>query len=208
MRILVFGAAGRTGRHVVEQALGHGHLVRAFVRSSPLAIDDPGVEIFWGDVRRFEDVEPAVVGCDAVVFAVGPGRERGAHVHEEGIGHVLHAMALHDVRALSAMSAAGAFARTDPRIPFAFRALMATVLKPVMDDLEAMERRIAASGVEWTVVRAGGLTDGPQTGVYRLSRDGSPLPKAGSIARADVAAVLLKAVEGGAFARQTLLVAG
>lgn len=193
---------------MVEQALGHGHDVRAFCHVRPLELSHPRLEVRRGDVRVFADVEPAVSGCDAVVFCAGPGGARGAEVLTDGVGHVIHAMTVHRVDRLAAMSAAGVFARTDPRLPFAFRVLIATALKPVYDALEEMERRIAASGLDWTIVRSVGLTDGPATGRYRVSSDGSMLRGTRRIARADVAAVLLKAVETGAFSRRTILVAG
>lgn len=207
MRILVIGAAGRTGRLVVEQALGHGHDVRAFLHSSSLDLTHSRIEPVRGDVRAFDDVAAAMPGCDAVVFAVGSVGGRETNVHSEGIGNVLHAMALHDVGSLAALSAAGAFARKDRHLNLAFRMMIATALRPVYDDLERMEQRIAASGVEWTIVRPSGLSDGEQTGDYRLSLDGSVLPKASSIARADVAAVLLKSVESGSFSRRTIAIA-
>lgn len=207
MRILVIGAAGRTGRLVVEQALGHGNDVRAFLHSSPLELTHPRIESVNGDVRAFDDVAAAMPGCDAVVFAVGSVGGREIDVHSEGIGNVLHAMALHDVGRLAALSAAGAFARKDRLLNLAFRMMIATALRPVYDDLERMEQRIAASGVEWTIVRPFGLTDGEQTGRYRLSQDGGLLPKASRIARADVAALLLKSVESGSFVRRTLTAA-
>ena len=40
MHLLVIGAAGRTGREVVSQALAHGHQVTAFVRSQSVGIED------------------------------------------------------------------------------------------------------------------------------------------------------------------------
>ncbi|MDZ4168313.1 MAG: NAD(P)H-binding protein [Coriobacteriia bacterium] len=207
MRILVVGAAGRTGRHVVEQALGHGHEVRAFTHSAPLDIVHPRLQVVTGDARSFDEIEPAVAGCDAVVFAVGSGGGRDVRVYSEGIANVLHAMASHEVDRLVAVSAAGAFARTDRRMSAGFRLMIATVLKPVYDDMERMEQRIAASGVDWTVVRPVGLSDGSLTGRYRLSLDGSLLPKSTRVARADVAALALKAVETGSFSRSTLVIA-
>ena len=33
MRILLLGATGRTGKHLLEQALDHGHIVHALVRN-------------------------------------------------------------------------------------------------------------------------------------------------------------------------------
>jgi len=207
MRIVVIGAAGRTGREVVRQALGHGHDVRAFVRSTTLDLADARLETIAGDVLSFDDVEHAVRGCDAVVFAVGSGGGREVTVFSEGVANVLHAMAVHGVDKLVAISAAGAFARKDPRISLGFRLMISTVLKPVYDDMERMEQRVAASGVDWTIIRPVGLTDGPLTGTYRVSLDGSLLPKAERIARADVAALALKAVETHAFSRSTLVVA-
>jgi len=208
--ILVIGAAGRTGRLIVEQALGHGHSVRAMVRSNGLEMSHERLEVVTGDVLDFEAVSAAVQGADAVAFALGSGggKDKDVRVFSEGIGNVLHAMALHDVTSLVALSAAGVFARSDSRMSLGFRAMIATVLKPVYDDLERMEQRVAASGVSWTIVRPVGLADTPATGRYRLSLDGTLLPKAARVSRADVAALSLKALESGSFDRVTLVVAG
>lgn len=208
MRILVIGAAGRTGRHVVEQALGHGHEVRAFVHLTEPTLSHQRLELVRGDVLVFDDVERAVDGCDAVAFAAAPGKQGALQVCSAGIGNVLHAMAVHEVPVLVAVSAAGVFARSDARLSLSFRIMVATSLRQAYDDLEAMEQRIAASGVDWTIVRAGGLSDAPQSGHYRLSQDGSILPKMARVPRADVAAMVLKAIETGAFTRRTLLIAG
>lgn len=208
MNLLVIGAGGRTGREVVTQALGHGHNVRAFVRSTQPGITHPRLEIVTGDVTSFDDVDAAMEGIDAVISTIGSGNGREVRVYSEGIANVMHAMAVHGVSKLVAVSAGGVFARTDPKLSLGFRAMIATVLAPVYDDLERMEQRIAASGMDWTIVRPSGLSDGEQTGQYRLSLDGSLLPKAGRISRADVAAVLLKAAETQAFSRKTILVTG
>jgi putative NADH-flavin reductase len=207
MRILVVGAAGRTGRQIVEQALGHGHTVRAMVRSTELDLAHDRLEVVAGEVLDFDTVDAAVEGVDAVAFAVGSGGGRDIRVYSEGIANILHAMATHEVLSLVAVSAAGAFDRKAPELGMGFRAMIATVLKPVYDDMERMEQRIAASGVSWTIVRPVGLTEDPATGHYRLSLDGSLLPKASRVARADVAALCLKALETGSFDRMTLVIA-
>ncbi len=207
MMILVIGAAGRTGRHIVEQALGHGHTVRAMVHSTELSVSHERLEIVRGDVLDFDAVNSAVEGVDGVAFAAGSGGGRDVRVFSDGIANVLHAMAAHDVSALVAISAAGVFARKDRRMAMGFRTMIATVLKPVYDDLERMEQRIAASGTSWTIVRPVGLSDTPATGHYRLSLDGSLLRKASRVSRADVAAVALKALETGSFDRMTLVIA-
>lgn len=207
MRILVIGASGRTGREVVAQALAHGHQVRALVHSTPLDAASHRVESVSGDVLEFDSVSAAVEGVDAVVFAVGSGGGRDVRVFSEGIGHVIHAMAVHEVPKLVAVSAAGVFARNSPKISLGFRALIATVLKSVYDDMERMEQRIAASGLDWTILRPVGLSDGPLTGRYRISLDGSLLSKSSRVSRADLAAACLKAATTRTFTRTTVVIA-
>ena len=207
MRIVVFGAAGRTGRLIVERALGHGHEVTAVIHATMPDTPDPRLITVFGDVREFGAVEAAVTGQHAVAFALSHGADRGSDILEAGIANVVHAMAAQDVRRLAAVSAGGAFARTDKRLSLAFRALIATAMRPVYDDLEAMERRIMASALDWTIVRPAALSDEPASGQYRISLDGSLLPKAGRISRADVASVVVKAIETDTYLLRAVVIA-
>jgi len=205
--VTVFGAAGRTGRLVVSRALGHGHEVRAFVHTTPLALEHERLSVVLGDVRDFDAVDAAVSGSDAVSFALSQGSGGGPDIHEAGIANVVHAMAAGGVSRLAAVSAAGVFARGDRNLSLAYRALIATALRTAYDDLEAMERRIMASALDWTIVRPVGLTDEPATGEYRLSLDGSLLPKTSRISREDVAAFVVKALETGTYVRRAVVIA-
>ena len=207
MRVLVIGAGGRTGRHIVEQALGHGHDVRAFVRSTEPGLAHPRLEVVRGDVLDFDAVNAAVEGCDAVAFALGSGGGSKVTVFSEGIANVIHAMAVHQIYKLAAISAAGTFARDDSRLSMGFRLKIKTTLKPVYDDLERMEQRIMASALDWTIVRPVGLSDGPKTGDYRTSLDGQLLPKSSRVSRADVAALVLKALETQVYTHSAVTIA-
>jgi putative NADH-flavin reductase len=202
VNVVVFGAAGRTGRHIVERALGHGHTVTAFVHKKPLEIEHPALFVATGDVRDFEAVSSAMIGQTAVAFAIS-----GAGNHEPGIANVIHAMAEQDVRRLAAVSAAGTFARKDRRLSLGYRALVATALGSTYDDLEDMEMRIMASDLDWTIVRPVGLTDDPPSGKYRVTFDGSLLTKASRISRADVASLVVKSLETDSYYRRTLVIA-
>jgi putative NADH-flavin reductase len=207
MRIVVVGAAGRTGRQAVERALGHGHEVLAFVHTTPLALSDPRLQTATGDVRDFEAVSAAISGSDAVISAFAGGGSGAAGIYEAGIANIIYAMAEAGVMRLAAVSAAGTFDRTNKKLSLVYRAMLATAMRSTYDDLEAMERRIMASALEWTIVRPGALSDDPPTGEYRVSLDGSLLPKAGRISRADLASVLVKAVETDTFLRRAIVVA-
>ena len=207
MNVVVFGAAGRIGRHVVKRALGHGHAVRVFTHRSTLEVRHERLTTVAGDVLDSDAVGSAVRGCDAVAFALSQGSAAGAGVHEAGIANVIHAMASNDVARLAAVSAAGTFARGDRHLSLAYRALVATTMRLVYDDLEAMEMRITASGLDWAIVRPVGLTDEPASGHYRISLDGCLLPKPKRISREDVAALVVKALETDTYVRRAVVIA-
>ena len=77
MKLTVFGAAGGTGKHVVEESLAAGHEVTVLVRD-PLKLGavDPRVTVEIGDARDPEVVARAVAGAQGVLSAIG-GRGMG-----------------------------------------------------------------------------------------------------------------------------------
>jgi putative NADH-flavin reductase len=207
MRVLVFGAAGRTGRHIVDRALGHGHDVTAFVHTKPIELANERLVSVAGDVRDFDAVSAAVAGKHAVAFAISQGSGSGPDIHEAGIANVIHAMAESMVSRLAAVSAAGTFARKDKNLTLKQRTLIATVLNVAYDDLEAMELRIMASDLDWTIVRPVALNNDPPSGQYRISLDGSLLAKSARISRADVASLVVKALETDTYWRRSVVIA-
>jgi predicted dehydrogenase len=68
-RILVTGASGYVGRHVVEALVQHGYSVRALVRPTSASdhLKSPEVDVFVGDVRRLEHVSAAADGMDVII---------------------------------------------------------------------------------------------------------------------------------------------
>lgn len=210
MRLLVFGASGRTGNHIVQQALGHGHEVTAFVHSMPLPFEHERLRTATGSVYDFEAVSAAMEGQRAVASALGIGDRGTPDLHEQGIGNIIHAMAVHEVRTLAAISSSGVGKAEEPGSALAksVRSLMAGRMETARADLARMEQRIMASDLDWTIVRPSGLNDGPKTGAYRMTRDGSAIPSPERISRADVAAVILAALETEEYNRRILSVAG
>jgi uncharacterized protein YbjT (DUF2867 family) len=76
--LLVLSGSGRTGIHVLRQAVERGHRVRALVRN-PEALDAPdGVELIPGTPASIDDIRRAADGVDAVVSALP--RPRGSAV--------------------------------------------------------------------------------------------------------------------------------
>lgn len=75
-RILVTGASGFVGQHLVRRLSERGYLVRAAARQ-PVIFDDPNVEgIALGDMSRSFAAEYVVRGVDAVIHAAGMAHAR------------------------------------------------------------------------------------------------------------------------------------
>ena len=72
MKIVVFGATGTVGRHIVDRALLQGHEVTAFARNTAsVALSHPRLTIVEGDVLLAQDVLSAVAGQEAAIVAIG-----------------------------------------------------------------------------------------------------------------------------------------
>ena len=200
MRIAVFGATGGTGDQVVRQALDRGHRVVALVRSpEAVRISHERLRVVRGDVLRPATVEPAVVGADAVISALGIGYRRHATtVYSAGTAAIIGAMASNDVKRLVVVSTSS----IDPPGPgrpaewLVARCLLHPLLHRPYTDIARMERCVRASGLDWTIVRAARLTNGRPAGTYRTAVD-ARLPDCWSISRADLAAYLLDELTGG-----------
>jgi putative NADH-flavin reductase len=68
------------------------------------------------------------------------------------------------------------------------------LLRHVFADKEVQEKIIAASHVQWVIVRPGALTNGPKTGKYRAGFPVTDASIQGSISRADVADFMLRQI--------------
>ena len=93
MKIVIFGAAGATGRIVVERALEQGHEVTAFDRhTAPLTIQHPKLKLVQGDIFNLSQVEAAIAGQDAVISVLGVGPGITIPVCSEGTKNIIAAM--------------------------------------------------------------------------------------------------------------------
>lgn len=100
MKLAIFGATGKTGRVLVEQALAAGHEVTAFVRDlSKLTLGHERLSLVQGDVFDAARVEEAVAGKDAVISVLG---RRPART-ESALRRRAHARLMHRCRGFSVL---------------------------------------------------------------------------------------------------------
>jgi putative NADH-flavin reductase len=190
MKVLVVGAAGKTGRAVVEQAMKQGHQVTAFVHSDG-GYDVPGVvEIKTGDASNTAAMENAILGQDAVVDTVG-GKVPYKHTTLEGdvAAAIVGAMQRQGVRRLVVTSMYGE-GDSGANAAFYVKILMATFLRGEVPDKAQKESTVTGSGLDWVIVRPPFLTEKPATGEVRVfSPDSHDHPH--TITRSDLAAFMV-----------------
>ena len=205
MKIIVFGANGRTGKLIVTQALAKGHAVTAYARTTEGLPQDPHLRLIQGDVFDFGAVVDAIRGHRAVLSALGANTRKKSDLLAQAVPHILEGMRQEYVNRLIVLGAAGGHpdwgkyqnALTVMGLWIARK----TVLKHPFIDQATQERLIAASDVDYTIVRAPRLMDGPLTGTYRVLPDALP-SGALRINRADVADFMLQQLTDPRFHRQ------
>ena len=205
MNLLIFGAAGKTGHELVRQALAQGHAVSAFVRNpSKLSVTHENLKIVQGDVKDYSSIESAIKGHDAVLSALGVSKPlKRDPIVVEGVGHIVKAMEQQGMKRFIYLSAT-AVSESRKESGFLIRHLVSKIARNELADHEEKERIVRSSRLDWTIVRAPALTNGPQTGVYRSGETiiaNSLLPK---MSRADVAEFMLKQLTTDAFVRKVV----
>jgi len=210
MKIVIFGATGRTGRLLVQEALDAGHEVTAVARTlEAIPAEGRGPRKVRGDLFDAASVIEAIVGQDCILVAVAPTKAIGpTTVFSTGIKHILAGARLARVKRILVLGTCGVDSTTQCR-PY-MRLLAKFVVQPLLFDLYVdtarMEGLLETSECDWTVLRPPLLTNGPKTSAYRLSI-GKHLPNIASVSRADVADAMLRLVDDKASFRSWVEVA-
>lgn len=184
MKVLVVGAAGKTGRAVVEEAARRGHEVTALVHNDGFEV--AGVTVRIGDARDLATMVSAVAGQDAVIDTVGGKTPDQLTTLETDVATaIVAAMGHHGVRRLVATSVVG-LGESISNTPQSIKDLMTTFLRGSTQDKADMEEVVRASDLDWILTRPPMLTDEPATGDIRtLSAESGQLAQ--TITRADLA---------------------
>lgn len=197
MKIVIFGAAGATGRIVVERALAQGHEVTAFDRhTEPLTIRDPKLTLVQGDIFNPSQVEAAIAGRDAVISVLGVRPGVTTPVCSEGTRNIIAAMQKLGVKRFISQSAFAVAALDGEWLQVPYLPIILPFfpkVKAMFADKVLQEQEILHSDLDWIIVRPAKLTDGPGTGEY-IVKDPLMIGPRAKISRADVADFLLKQV--------------
>ena len=157
MRITVFGASGRTGRSLVEQAAEHGHEVVAFVRDAS-AFDLPAerLDVDEGDARDAELVAGAIRESDAVISVIALDDVEDEPEYSDATRTIVDAAKGEGVRRIVVTANRDVFGDDEVTGEFAAQA------REHRRNREALR----ASGLDWTILAAGWVVDEPPAGAY------------------------------------------
>lgn len=192
-RILIVGATGGTGGQLVAQALERGFTVTAFVRNpSRLKVHHPQLRVIQGDVLDYESVKAAMHGQEAVLCALGHKRFLyPTWILSHGTRNILRAMETEGARRLVCESSLG-IGDSAGRLGLYYSLFVIPIILPFYFwDKTRQERMIAASSVEWVIIRPGTLTNGERRGQYHHGHRVGSFLWTVRISRADVADFML-----------------
>ncbi|MAF83547.1 MAG: SDR family oxidoreductase [Gammaproteobacteria bacterium] len=188
--VLVAGATGGTGQHIVMQLKEQGYKVRALVRNSESALEKLGtdVELIEADVRNPESLKPAFDGATLVISAIGTGEKEGPNSPEfvdyGGNNNLVDAAVSAKTRQFVLISSMGV-THEDHVLNRIFGNVLIWKMKS--------ENYLRDSGIPHTVVRPGGLHDKPG-GEQQIVLEKEDAVKVVGISRTDVASVCVAAL--------------
>ncbi|MBE6474440.1 MAG: NAD-dependent epimerase/dehydratase family protein [Actinomyces succiniciruminis] len=208
MKLLVLGSTGPTGMHVLSHALNHGDDVSVLVRSPEKLGEQSGrIAVTVGDARKADDLSHSMVGCDAVVSALGRGTSpRNGGLFTDAAEAVIEAAHTTGVKRLVWLSSFGVGDTIRTATP-PQRFLYRSFLRGIYANKAAAEELLRDSDLDWTLVYPTTLTNGPSQGRYRI---GESLVMRGRerIARADVGAFMHEEAHAGRWVRRGVVISG
>jgi uncharacterized protein YbjT (DUF2867 family) len=183
MDVVVAGGHGKVALRLLRLLADRGNRARGLIRNLDHArdLEAAGAEAVLCDLEREDDVAPYVEGADAVVFAAGAGPgsgpERKRTMDLGGAVKLIEAARANGIARYVMVSSIGADRPERASGP----------MRPYLEAKAEADGRLAASGLDYTIVRPGSLTDDPGTGRIRAGMDIGT----GQVSRDDVAATLL-----------------
>ena len=162
MRITVFGASGRSGRSLVEQALEDGHEVVAFVhKASTFDLSGERLDVHEGDARDAEAVAEAIRGSDAVISVLALVKAEDEPEYSQATRTIAEAAKAEGVRRVVVTANNDVFGDDEVTGEFAAQAR----------EHRRNRQTLRASGLDWTILAAGRVVEEPPAGAYEATED-------------------------------------
>lgn len=156
MKVIVFGANGKVGSIVTQKLLAADHEVVAFIHGQNTLADHPHLRVVQGDIRNTTDVKDALLGVDAAISTLGSWGTKSKDILTVGMHSVIPAMQAQGIQRIVSLTGSGAKAPGDKWgvIGKSGRLLLKVIAPKILADGEDHLSQLAASSLDWTVVRS------------------------------------------------------
>ena len=187
MDVVVAGGHGKVGLRLLRLLAEGGHRGRGLIRNPDHEADlrEVGAEPVLCDIEALDDISECCEDADAVVFAAGAGPgsgpERKRTVDYEGAVQLIEAAKKKRIDRYAIVSAISVDRPEE----------WSEQMRPYYEAKRDADQAVLESGLSYTIVRPGGLTDESGTGLVKV---GTHLER-GDVPREDVAATVLAALE-------------
>lgn len=190
--VAVVGGHGKIGLLLLQMLSARGDRARGLIRNPDHAADveATGATAVGADIENLEAdaIARSIAGVEAVVFAAGAGAgsspARKRTVDYGGAVKLIEAARLAGISRYLIVSAIGV---NHPEN-------WSDEMRPYYEAKADADRELAGSGLDYTIVRPGGLTDDAGTGLITAAEELEP-ERYGMIPREDVAATLLACLD-------------
>ncbi|MFK8033900.1 MAG: NAD(P)-dependent oxidoreductase [Hyphomicrobiales bacterium] len=203
----MLGATGRTGKHIFELGLVKGHEITALVREPSKVTLRDGLTLIKGTPTNALDVTSAAKGVDAILVALNNPRTSDAPWAKPvtkkkiltKVAEYLSSLGKKRVVFLSAIGVGDSFEDTAWFMRFLIRR---TSMRFAYEDHNTAEQTFRASGTDWTLVRAKGLSNSEKTKTLIVGTAINPKPGI-MIRRSAVANFMLDCAENSKHIHET-----
>jgi nucleoside-diphosphate-sugar epimerase len=187
MDVLIAGGHGQIARRLIKLLTGDGHTARGLIRNEDHAADieaDGGFPVLC-DLER-DEVTPHVDGADAIVFAAGAGPGSGPERKRTvDLGAAVKCVEAAEALGVARFVIVSSIGAQDPERG-------GDAMRPYLRAKAEADARVAASTLDWTIVRPGSLQNEPGSGRVDVS---TTLGRRGPVPRDDVALVLAETLQ-------------
>jgi uncharacterized protein YbjT (DUF2867 family) len=192
LEVAVIGGHGKVALRLLGLLSDRGDRARGLIRNPDQAADveATGATAVGADIENLDAdaIGRSIAGVDAVVFAAGAGAGSGPArkrtVDYDGAVKLIEAARLNDVSRYLIVSAIGV---NHPEN-------WSDDMRPYYEAKAGADRELTNSGLDYTIVRPGGLTDDAGTGLVDVAAE-LPVERYGMIPRDDVATTLLACLD-------------
>ena len=214
MKILILGATGRTGRHVLSYALSKGFEVNCLVRDLSKMTSSDKLTIFKGTPENPGDLKKALVGCKFVINVLNISRKNDfpwsplrtpSELLSQTTQSLIELSKSNPIQRIVSCSAWGV-GDSNKEIPWWFKwTIDNSNIQKAYIDHEKQEQLLKASSLNYTIIRPTGLTNSKTREKVKESMKGLPKPNL-IVGRKTLANFLVDALQRVDLERRTVTV--